>query len=100
MQEIRFEKATSFKQKPQDESKLGFGKLFTDYMFEMDYSVEKGWHDPRVVPYHDFGLPLRPGNLRGPQVLSPQGRRPAAVPRQGQFRPHEPLGRAHGDSPV
>ena len=28
MQEIRFEKATSFKQKPQDESKLGFGKLF------------------------------------------------------------------------
>ena len=56
MQEIRFEKATSFKQKPQDESKLGFGKLFTDYMFEMDYEAGKGWHDPRVVPYHNFSL--------------------------------------------
>src|SRR5699024_8779643 len=31
-------------------------ELFTDYMFEMDYSVEKGWHDPRVVPYHNFSL--------------------------------------------
>ena len=56
MQDIRFEQATSFKQKPQDESKMGFGKLFTDYMFEMDYSVEKGWHDPRVVPYHNFSM--------------------------------------------
>ena len=28
MQDIRFEQATSFKQKPQDESKMGFGKLF------------------------------------------------------------------------
>ena len=56
MQDIRFEQATSFKQKPQDESKMGFGKLFTDYMFEMDYTVEKGWHDPRVVPYHNFSM--------------------------------------------
>ena len=22
----------------------------------MDYSVEKGWHDPRVVPYHNFSM--------------------------------------------
>ena len=29
---------------------------FTDYMFEMDYEAGKGWHDPRVVPYHNFSL--------------------------------------------
>jgi branched-chain amino acid aminotransferase len=34
-----------------DESKLGFGKLFTDHMFIMDYTTEKGWHDARIVPY-------------------------------------------------
>ena len=28
--EIRFEKAASLKQKPADETKLGFGQIFTD----------------------------------------------------------------------
>ena len=54
--EIRFVPAATFKAKPTDETKLGFGKIFTDYMFEMDYSVEKGWHDPRVTPFHNFEL--------------------------------------------
>lgn len=26
-----------------DESKLGFGKIFTDHMFVMDYAPDKGW---------------------------------------------------------
>jgi branched-chain amino acid aminotransferase len=56
MQEIRFIPATSFKAKPSDESKMGFGKLFTDYMFTMDYSADEGWHDPRVEPFHPFTL--------------------------------------------
>ncbi len=56
MQEIRFIPAASFKAKPADETKMGFGKLFTDYMFTMDYSSDKGWHDPRVEPYHPFTL--------------------------------------------
>ena len=56
MQEIRVIPAATFKAKPADESRMGFGKLFTDYMFTMDYSVEKGWHDPRVEPYHPFTL--------------------------------------------
>ena len=30
------------KQKPADESKLGFGKLFTDHMFIMDYEEGRG----------------------------------------------------------
>ena len=34
-----------------DESKLGFGKYYTDHMFIMDYDEGKGWHDARIVPY-------------------------------------------------
>ena len=34
-----------------DESQLGFGRYFTDHMFWMDYTPEKGWHDARIVPY-------------------------------------------------
>ncbi len=56
MQEIKFIPATTFKAKPTDEKKMGFGKLFTDYMFIMDYCAEKGWNDPRVEPYHPFTL--------------------------------------------
>lgn len=42
--------AEQLKAKP-DETKLGFGTIFTDHMFSMDYSVEKGWHHPRIEPY-------------------------------------------------
>ena len=56
MQEISITKSTSLKAKPTDESKLGFGKIFTDYMFLMDYEKGKGWHSPRIVPYGDFHL--------------------------------------------
>ncbi|HSO19888.1 MAG TPA: branched-chain amino acid aminotransferase [Desulfosarcina sp.] len=42
--------AERLKTKP-DETKLGFGTIFTDHMFNMDYSVEKGWHNPRIEPY-------------------------------------------------
>ncbi|USG64423.1 branched-chain amino acid aminotransferase [Brevibacillus ruminantium] len=38
------------KEKP-DFTQLGFGQHFTDHMFIMDYSAEKGWYDPRIVPY-------------------------------------------------
>ena len=39
------------KAKPVDESKLGFGKVFTDHMFVADYTPEEGWHDGRIVPF-------------------------------------------------
>ncbi len=48
---IKFVKTENLKQKPVDESKLGFGSIFTDYMFLMDYDEGIGWHDPRIVPY-------------------------------------------------
>jgi len=49
-------KTTSPKQRPADESKLGFGKVFTDHMFVMNYTEGKGWHDGRIVPYEKLSL--------------------------------------------
>jgi branched-chain amino acid aminotransferase len=54
---IRVVKATTHKTKPKD-SELGFGNVFTDHMFVADFQEEKGWYDPRVVPY--VLLPLDP----------------------------------------
>jgi branched-chain amino acid aminotransferase len=54
--DISITRTTTPKAKPTDESKLGFGKIFTDHMFLMNYSTEKGWHDPRVVPYGPISL--------------------------------------------
>ncbi|NCB43131.1 MAG: branched-chain amino acid aminotransferase [Clostridia bacterium] len=56
MLNIRVERTTQPKAKPVDESKLGFGTIFTDHMFIMDYNPEKGWHDPRIIPYANFDI--------------------------------------------
>lgn len=34
-----------------DGNGLSFGTLFTDHMFNMDYSTDKGWYNPRIEPY-------------------------------------------------
>ena len=52
---IRIVKATTRKPKPKD-SELGFGNVFTDHMFVADFQQEKGWYDPRVVPYGPLSL--------------------------------------------
>lgn len=43
------------KQKP-NESELAFGEVFTDHMFEMTFSPEKGWHDGVIKPYGPITL--------------------------------------------
>ena len=53
--DIRIEKTTNPAQTP-DSAKLGFGKYFTDHMFIMDYSPDKGWHDARIVPFGNLVL--------------------------------------------
>ena len=53
--EIKVTKTTHPAEKP-DSSTLGFGKVFTDHMFIMDYSEEEGWHDARIVPFGPIGL--------------------------------------------
>jgi len=52
---ITITKTTTPKAKP-DESALGFGKIFTDHMFIMDYSKDKGWHDARIVPFENLSI--------------------------------------------
>ena len=51
MLNITTQKTQHPKAKPADESGLGFGKLFTDHMFLMDYNPENGWHGARILPY-------------------------------------------------
>jgi len=43
------------KPKP-DPDNLKFGRSFTDHMFVMEYSADKGWHDGRIVPYGPLSL--------------------------------------------
>ena len=56
MMEIKVELTKNPKAKPTDESKLGFGQIFTDHMFLMNYDEGQGWHDPRIVPYGPIEL--------------------------------------------
>jgi len=44
------------KPKPTDESKLGFGQLFTDHFFTMQYRTGRGWFDPQIEPYRALQL--------------------------------------------
>lgn len=48
--EIKIELTKNPKPKPSTEN-LGFGQVFSDHMFIMEYTEGKGWHDPRIVPY-------------------------------------------------
>ncbi|MEQ8235910.1 MAG: branched-chain amino acid aminotransferase [Syntrophomonadaceae bacterium] len=57
MEAITIQKNPNPKTKP-DPNALGFGQLFTDHMFIMDYTEGRGWHSPRIVPYGP--LPLDP----------------------------------------
>ena len=56
--EIKFVKVEpkKLKSKPADESKLGFGKIFTDHFFTMKYHVDRGWYDAMIEPYRPLSL--------------------------------------------
>ena len=56
MYDIPVTLTTNPKKKPEDESKLGFGKIFTDHMFIMDYDDGQGWHDARIVPFGPISM--------------------------------------------
>ncbi len=53
--QLSITKSDRLKSKP-DEKSLGFGTLFTDHMFNMDFNPEKGWHNPRIEAYGPFTL--------------------------------------------
>jgi len=44
------------KPKPEDESKLGFGQIFTDHFFIVEYDSERGWHNASIEPLRPLSL--------------------------------------------
>ena len=60
MTTIPVARAKTLKPHP-DESKLGFGLVFTDHMFSMDYDSDQAWHNPRIEPYGP--LPVEPATM-------------------------------------
>ncbi len=55
MLNIKIEYTQNKKEKP-DQSKLGFGKIFSDHMFIMDYCDTNGWCNPRIIPYQNLSI--------------------------------------------
>ena len=55
MLDISYELTRTKKEKP-DQTKLGFGRYFTDHMFIMNYTEGKGWHSPRILPFQNISL--------------------------------------------
>lgn len=53
--EIKINLAKTNRIRP-DDSALGFGQVFTDHMFIMEYSEDKGWHDARIECFADFSV--------------------------------------------
>jgi branched-chain amino acid aminotransferase len=53
--EISVRKNPNPAEKP-DPASLGFGDVFTDHMFILDYDEGEGWHDARIIPYAPITL--------------------------------------------
>lgn len=53
--QIQYQLTKTPKAKP-DPSTLGFGKIFTDHMFLMNYTLGKGWYDARIVPFENLSI--------------------------------------------
>ena len=39
--------------------RLGFGSVFTDHMFLMNYTDREGWHNARIVPFGPISISRR-----------------------------------------
>ncbi|MGL5977622.1 MAG: branched-chain amino acid aminotransferase, partial [Erysipelotrichaceae bacterium] len=48
--------AENLKAKPGDYGNIGFGKLFTDYMFVANYNVHTGWDEGCIQPFANLSL--------------------------------------------
>lgn len=66
--DIRITRTSQPKVKP-PETELGFGKYFTDHLFAMDYTAQRGWHDARIEPYAPMALDPAAGVLHYGQAL-------------------------------
>lgn len=50
MLNVKIERRQELKEKP-DMNNLGFGKYYTDHMFMLDWYRDKGFVNPRIIPY-------------------------------------------------
>lgn len=55
---IELQRTRSPRPKPAP-GELGFGRFFTDHMFLMEHSADRGWFGARIVPYGP--IPIEPG---------------------------------------
>ena len=55
MGNIRIEYTKQFQPKP-DVTKIPFGSVFTDHIFQVNYDTEKGWFDARIIPFQPILL--------------------------------------------
>ena len=55
MEKISVTLTTTHKPKPAGPD-IPFGVITTDHMFLMNYAADKGWHNPRIVPYGPFEI--------------------------------------------
>lgn len=53
--EIKFERTNNPGKMPPEDT-LGFGRVFSDHMFIMDYDRDNGWHNARIVPFGNLSL--------------------------------------------
>jgi branched-chain amino acid aminotransferase len=99
--DIKITEITPEKRKPfpADESKLGFGKIFTNHFFNMKYHEDRGWYDPIVEPYRDICLDPTAMCLHYGQLIF-EGLK-AYRGRQGEiylFRPMENINRMNASA--
>ncbi len=52
---MKITRTTHPKQKPEDESNLGFGRIFTDHMFIMN-AVDGVWDEGEIIPYGPLSI--------------------------------------------
>ncbi len=50
-------------------TKKPFGTVFTDHMFVMEWTKEKGWHNQRIQTYQDFTMDPASSNLHYGQEI-------------------------------
>ena len=97
--DITITKTNAPKERPADESKLGFGRIFTDHMFLMDYNKEEGWHDARIVPFGP--MPIHPASTvlhYGAEIFEGMKAYRAADGSIRMFRPMENIKRLNNSA--
>lgn len=62
MEKIAITKTTAPKAKTPS-SELGFGKVFSDHMFLMNYDAGEGWHSPRTARTSRLSIIMRTGSM-------------------------------------